>query len=139
MNQDGNLVDVGTSLDNTRANCSPAGIRFKLVGMGDAPDNFGFTQPLVGNNGTCGRNNIRMRSLTNFDWSFFKDFQLRKGGPLDSGPWNLQFRAEMYNIFNVPFLSAQGNNWRTVSSPAFGFANAAGITRRVQFALKLTW
>lgn len=139
VNQDGNLVDVGTALDNTRANCSPTGIRFKLVGLGDPPDNFGFTQPLVGNNGTCARNNVRMRSLTNFDWSFFKDIQLLKSGPLGSGPWNLQFRAEMYNIFNIPFLTAQGNNWRTVSSPTFGSSNAAGITRRVQFALRLSW
>lgn len=75
----------------------------------------------------------------NFDWSIFKDIELNELGPLGSGPWNLQVRAEFYNVFNIPFLTAQGNNWRTVSSPSFGFANAAGITRRVQFALKLSW
>ncbi len=136
VNQDGNLVDVSTALDNTRANCSLAGAQFQL---GDPAGISGFTQPLLGSNGTCGRNNIRMRSLTNFDWSFFKDIELNELGPLGSGPWNLQFRAEFYNIFNIPFLTAQGNNWRTVSSSSFGLANAAGITRRVQFALKLSW
>ncbi|MGB0037067.1 MAG: TonB-dependent receptor [Candidatus Acidiferrales bacterium] len=136
VNQDGNLIDVATALDNTRANCSPTGFQFRL---GNPEGNFGFTQPPIGGNGTCGRDNIRMRSLTNFDWSFFKDTRLTERGPLGSGPWNLQFRAEMYNIFNIPFLTAQGNNWRMVSSPSFGSANAAGITRRLQFALRLIW
>ena len=77
--------------------------------------------------------------MANFDWSFFKDIQLVERGPLSSGPWNLQFRAEMYNVFNIPFLTAQGNNWRTVSSSSFASPNAVGITRRVQFALRLTW
>ncbi|MBZ5534775.1 MAG: TonB-dependent receptor [Acidobacteriia bacterium] len=136
VNQDGNLIDVGTALDNTRANCSPTGVRFEL---GDPSVNFGFSQPLLGTNGTCSRDVVRMRRLVNFDWSFFKDIELKELGPLGSGPWNLQFRAEFYNIFNIPFLTAQGNNWRTISSPSFGSANAAGITRRVQFALKLSW
>ena len=38
--------------------------------------NFRYTQPLLGNNGSCGRNSFRMNSLTNFDWSFFKDTRL---------------------------------------------------------------
>ena len=136
VNQDGNLIDVGTGLDNTRANCGLTGTQFRL---GDPAGIFGFSQPLLGTNGTCSRDNIRMRRLTNLDWSFFKDIELVEKGPLGSGPWNLQFRAELYNIFNIPFLTAQGNNWRTVSSPSFGLANAAGLTRRVQFALRLSW
>ncbi|MFB3815198.1 MAG: carboxypeptidase regulatory-like domain-containing protein [Terriglobales bacterium] len=133
VNLDGNLIPTGT--DNTRANCAPDN-RFVL---GDPSRNFGFSQPLLGNNGTCGRNTVRMSSLTNFDWSFFKNFLLRESGPLGSGPWNLQFRAELYNIFNVPFKTAQGDGWRSVSSSSFGQYNAAGITRRVQLALRLTW
>jgi hypothetical protein len=80
-----------------------------------------------------------MSSLTNFDWSFFKDFTLREHGPSGSGPWNIQFRAEPFNIFNLPFKTAQGDAWRSISSPAFGRFNAAGITRRVQLALRMTW
>ncbi|MBI3669017.1 MAG: TonB-dependent receptor [Acidobacteria bacterium] len=134
VNLDGNSIRAG--LDNTRANCDPAGARFKL---GDPAGNFGFSQPLLGNNGTCGRNTIRMNSLANFDWAFFKDTQLFEKGPLGSGPWDLQFRAELYNIFNVPFLTATGDAWRTVSSPSFGQFNNAGSTRKMQFALRLTW
>jgi hypothetical protein len=52
----------------------------------------------------------------------------------------VQFRAEMYNIFNTPFLTAQGNAWRTVSSSSsFGIVNAAGNARKMQLALKLSW
>jgi hypothetical protein len=133
VNLDGNFIPTGS--DNTRPNCAPAA-RFVF---GDPAANAGITQPLLGNNGTCGRNSVRMNSLTNFDWSFFKNFELTESGPAGSGPWVLQFRAEMYNIFNVPFLTAQTDAWRTVSSPRFGLFNAAGLTRRMQLALRLSW
>jgi hypothetical protein len=32
-----------------------------------------------------------------------------------------------------------GEAWRTVSSPNFGQFNAAGSTRKIQFALRLAW
>ncbi len=134
VNMDGNFIRVG--LDNTRADCSPGGVRFKL---GDPAGNFGFGQPLLGHNGTCGRNTLRMNSLTNFDWSLFKEIPLTESGPLGSGPWKLEFRAEAYNIFNTPFLTATGDAWRTVSNPSFGRFNNAGSARKMQFALKLNW
>jgi hypothetical protein len=139
VNLDGNFISPG--LDNTRANCDPAGTHFTL----GAPAGIsGFSQPFVGNDGTCGRNSVRMNSLTNFDWSFVKDTELTESGPWGSGPWKLQFRAEMYNIFNIPFLTASGNAWRTVpqvpsSSSPFGAVNAAGNSRKMQLALKLSW
>jgi hypothetical protein len=134
VNLDGNLISPG--LDNTRANCDPTGTRFAL----GAPAGIsGFSQPFVGNDGTCGRNSVRMNSLTNFDWSFFKDTELAESGPWGSGPWKLQFRAEMYNIFNTPFLTAQGNGWRTVNSSNFGTVNFAGNARKMQLALRLSW
>lgn len=150
VNLDGNLVPTGT--DNTRASCVYGGQPFEfgnaatipavgLRGVNGASNsaNFLYTQPLLGNNGTCGRNTFRMNHLTNFDWSFFKSFQLAERGPLESGPWDVQFRAELFNVFNTPFLTATGDSWRTVSSPAFGLYNSAGAARRVQFALKLLW
>jgi hypothetical protein len=129
---DGNLIPTGT--DNTHPDCDPAGTRFILGGTA-----AGFSQPLLGNHGTCGRNNVRMNSLTNFDWSFFKDTEIAEQGPWGSGPWKLQFRAEMYNIFNVPFLTAQGDAWRTITSKSFGQVNFAGMPRKIQLALRLIW
>jgi hypothetical protein len=134
LNIDGNFINP--SLDNTRPNCDPGGTHFKL----GAPSAIsGFSQPLLGNDGTCGRNSVRMNSLPNFDWSFFKDTELTESGPWGSGPWKLQFRAEMYNIFNLPFLTAQGDAWRTITSSSFGTVNAAGNARKMQLALKLSW
>ena len=134
VNIDGNFISP--SLDNTRPNCDPAGIHFTL---GAPAAISGFSQPLLGNDGTCGRNSVRMNSLTNFDWSFFKDTELAESGPWGSGPWKLQFRAEMYNIFNIPFLTAQGDAWRTITSSSFGTVNAAGNSRKMQLALRLSW
>jgi hypothetical protein len=134
VNLDGNFINP--SLDNTRPNCDPAGTHFAL---GAPAAISGFSQPLLGNNGTCGRNNVRMNRLTNFDWSFFKDTTLTESGPWGSGPWKLQFRAEMYNIFNTPFLTAAGDAWRTITSSSFGTVNTAGNPRKMQLALKLSW
>jgi hypothetical protein len=142
LNLDGNMVRTGNGLeDNTRANCDPAGVHFVL---GDPNATVGISQPLLGNQGTCGRNSIRMRGLTNFDWALLKDFRLGERGPLGSGPWNLQFRTEVCNIFNQPFLTATGNGWRTASNlgvagSQFAKINNAGSTRKLQMALKLSW
>lgn len=134
LNIDGN--SISPSLDNTRPNCDPAGTHFTL---GAPAAISGFSQPLLGNDGTCSRNSVRMNSLTNFDWSFFKDTELAESGPWGSGPWKLQFRAEMYNVFNIPFLTAQGDAWRTITSSTFGAVSAAGNARKMQLALKLSW
>ncbi len=150
LNLDGNLIPTGS--DNTRADCVAGGSSFRFGdpstippanqrGVNGAPNsaNFGFTQPLLGHNGTCGRNTLRMRALLNFDWAAVKQWQLSERGPLGSGPWNLQGRLEIFNVFNTPFLTAQGDGWRTLSSPVFGQYNAAGATRRLQIALRLVW
>ncbi len=150
VNLDGNFIPTGA--DNTRPNCNPAGTGFifgngatvpapRQRGVNGAPNpsNFAYTQPLLGNDGTCGRNTIRMNHLPNFDWSLFKETTLTEGGWLGSAPLTLQLRAEAYNVFNVPFLTAQSDNWRTISSSSFGLYNAAGATRRLQLAARLSW
>jgi hypothetical protein len=133
VNLDGNLIPTGA--DNTRANCASDA----SFGLGDPNAIHGFSQPLLGNNGTCGRNTIRMNPLPNFDWSLFKEMTLTEGGWMGSAPLTLQLRAEAYNVFNVPFLTAQTDNWRTVASASFGKYNAAGTTRRLQLAMRLSW
>jgi hypothetical protein len=134
VNLDGNFITAG--LDNTRANCSPQGTRFVL---GNPAAIAGYSQPLLGNNGSCGRDTVRMSHLMNFDWAFSKLIPLVEAGPGGSGPWQLEFRADVFNIFNNPFLTATGTAWRTVSSPSFGQFNSAGSARKVQLALRLSW
>jgi hypothetical protein len=134
INQDGNGVSGG---DNTRANCVAGAPRYELGRpVGGNPQ---YVQPLLGNMGNCGRNTFRMNRLFNYDWSFAKNFQLSERGPIGSGPYALEFRADLFNIFNVPFLTATGNEWRTVVSPQFGQYNAAGAARRIQMSLRLTF
>lgn len=149
VNMDG---DISGPFDNARGSCAAGGQGFSFGnaaaipapaarGIGNSPNSAGFRylQPLLGNHGTCGRNTERMNNLINFDWTFSKKVLLRERGPLDSGPWNLELRADLFNVFNIPFLTAAGDDFRNLASPLFGQANTAAPSRRMQMALRLTW
>jgi hypothetical protein len=148
---DVNLDGQGSGVEaGARASCVAGGAPFTFGsnippanqrGVNGAPNtaNFRYVQPLLGNNGTCGRNTERMNNILNFDWTFRKSVLLLESGPLGMGPVGVEFRADLFNVFNVPFLTAAGDDFRNLASPNFGLANAAGATRRVQLALRLTW
>jgi hypothetical protein len=84
--------------------------------------------------GNLGRNTLKGPAVFNWDFSLFKNFKVREGH-------ELQFRAEMFNIFNTPQYAAPAADF---SNPAtFGKSlttiNAAGgfgSNRQMQFALK---
>jgi hypothetical protein len=137
VNLDGNFIPNGD--DNTRANFNPAGTGFTLNNPASIAGQTQYSQPLLGNNGTSGRNTVRLPSLVNFDWAFQKACLLRESGFRGSGPWALQFRTELYNAFNNPYLRPAGDNWRTVSSAGFGLLNSAAPSRNLQLALRLVW
>ena len=123
------------TLDNVRASCEAgAGFAFNRPGVG-----FGYAQPLLGNMGTCGRNTERIANLLNFDWTVSKSVLLAERGPLGSGPWKAEIRADLLNVFNVPYLFPSGDDYRNLASQGFGLANSAGATRRIQMALRVTW
>jgi hypothetical protein len=132
-------MDGYTRVD--RANCNASGADFELGNPASIPalsvrsdpnGSFRYLQPLLGNNGTCGRNTFRMNRLVNFDFTLAKNVKFRER-------YGVEFRTDFFNIFNVPFLTATGNDWRTVSSPAFGLYNAAGPARRIQMSLRLSF
>ncbi|HYO84477.1 MAG TPA: TonB-dependent receptor [Bryobacteraceae bacterium] len=139
VNADGNLVQGG---DNNRANCLAGGDSFRfdepstVASLAErtsgVPGRFRYYQPLLGNFGTCGRNTERMSRLVNIDWSLAKEFRIYETG-------TVEFRSDFFNVFNIPFLTATGNEWRTLSSPQFGLANSAGASRRIQLALRFVW
>ncbi len=137
VNLDGNFITNGD--DNTRANFNPSGTGFSLNNPASIAAQTQYSQPLLGNNGTSGRNTVRLRNLVNFDWAFQKEWQLKESGVLGSGPWALQFRSELYNAFNNPYLRPSSDNWRTVSSAGFGLLNSAAPSRNLQLALRLVW
>jgi hypothetical protein len=149
VNLDGN--DSG-ALGNTRASClaSGAGFTFGIPSTIPAQSALGvngtvnstylkYVQPLLGNNGTCGRNTERINNLLNFDWTLSKN--IKRFGPsfLDAGPVRLEFGADFFNVFNTLYLTAAGDDYRNLPSPNFGLVNATGATRRIQMALRLTW
>jgi len=142
VNMDG---DISGPFDNARASCVSGGTAFTFGDRSTIPApaargvnattnsaNFKYVQPLLGNHGTCGRNTERMNNLLNFDWTLSKNVRLYER-------LGLEFRTDLFNIFNVPFLTAVGDDFRNLSSPLFGQTNAAAPSRRVQMSLRLTW
>ncbi len=122
-----------------------------LLGLaaGDRPDRVGvaeldrpgpdrwfnteaFTVPSFGSFGNAGRNILSGPGFSNLDFSVLKNTFLREG-------WNLQFRAEFFNLFNHPNFDLPDV---FVGSPTFGriFSARSGLpgdARQVQLALKL--
>ena len=128
---------IGTA--SARPNLVP-GVPLQPCGV-DIPGNqfniAAFTKPPNGSFGNVGRNILKGPSAYNFDFSLFKDFKVREHQAV-------QFRAEMFNIFNTPQFGNPGANLSapnnfgkslgTISTPA-GF----GTNRQVQFALRYSF
>jgi hypothetical protein len=110
---------------------------------GTTPSRSGAQIQMIGN---AGRRFIRGPGSVNFDVSAFKNTRLTER-------WNLQFRAEFFNLTNTPtfFLPAGNNNAMTCIGPAPGSAcdasnsafgkisNGTATGRQVQFGLKLVF
>jgi len=92
--------------------------------------NFPLVQPMLGQFGNLGRNAIRLNGLTNFDWVFFKDTTVTEA-------MKVQFRAELFNVFNNTSFATFDNN---LSSATFGTYGGTDTTpRQIQLALRLIW
>jgi Carboxypeptidase regulatory-like domain len=96
-----------------------------------------FIQPLPGTYGNVGRNTLEAPGLVSTDIAVARKFSL-------SERLNLQFRAEIFNLFNhtnlnapnpVVYAAATGE-----ASPTAGvITSTATSSRQVQFGLKLLW
>jgi len=89
-----------------------------------------FVQPNLvpaGTYGNAGRGLISGPAFNNTDFSVLKDFMIRE-------PWKLQFRAEMFNVFNQVNFN---NPDQYVTDGTFGVITSANDGRVIQFALKL--
>jgi hypothetical protein len=110
------------------------------------------TGPNQGRFGTLGRNTFRGPAFYNFDFAFIKDtpFGQRRSG---AERMDLQFRAELFNLFNIVNMSTPANilgvtTNTTGGAPSatisttngFGFiSKTAGTSRQIQFSLKLVY
>jgi hypothetical protein len=86
-----------------------------------------FTTPKAGTNGNLGRNTFRGPGIAEYDFSIFKKFPINER-------FNLQFRGEIFNLWNHANLSPPVAN---LSSGSFGLVQAAADPREIQFGLKL--
>lgn len=116
---------------------------------------FGFVPPPNGNPGipgTCanllgnaGRNSLYGPKSTTVDFSIFKNFR----APKISEAFNVQFRAEIFNILNhtnfqAPnFLNDSNNSIFAADGTPIGNAGVLGSTvtasRQIQLGVKLLW
>ncbi len=109
---------------------APNGLTSDAAPISAYAASLGLSQPLIGNYGNLGRNVARLNGQSTFDWSFYKNTLIKER-------FNLQFRAEMYNIFNTPTFQ-QVN--RTFTSPSFGqYTDTALDSRNMQMGLRLTF
>ncbi|MEP6919835.1 MAG: TonB-dependent receptor [bacterium] len=86
-----------------------------------------FAFPPRGNFGNAGRNILNGPGYQNVNVSLVKNTALNER-------FNLQFRAEAFNLFNHPNFNLPDN---FLGSPTFGQITSAGDPRHLQFGLKL--
>lgn len=97
-----------------------------------------FIQPAAGTYGNVGRNVLQGPGMAGLDFSAAKKFFL-------SERVNLQFRAELFNLFNRANLNTPNPVVFAAAAPAAASPTAGVITstattsRQVQFGLKLAW
>ena len=91
------------------------------------PNQFTNATVTPGTIGNAPRSICCQPGIANWDMGFFKGFQLKER-------LQMQFRAELYNIWNhAQFYSVDGN---ISDGPTFGLAQKVRDPRQVQFALK---
>ncbi|MHB8500353.1 MAG: TonB-dependent receptor [Candidatus Acidiferrales bacterium] len=91
--------------------------------------------------GNLGRNTLIGPGLVNFDFSIFKNNYVKRV----SDAFNVQFRAEFFNVFNRANFAPPLDNRNIFDASGAPIANAGLITstqtpsRQIQFALKVIW
>ena len=91
--------------------------------------------------GNLGRNTLIGPGLLNFDFSLFKNNYVKRV----SDTFNIQFRAEFFNVLNRANFAPPLANKSVFDSAGHPIANAGLITatqtpsRQIQFAIKILW
>ncbi len=93
--------------------------------------------------GNSGRNIVIGPGLTDFDFSLFKNNHI----PRISESFNIQFRAELFNVLNHPNFAPPPTPGNTdIFTPSGAPSGSVGVltsttttSREIQFALKLMW
>ena len=88
-----------------------------------------FAPNPVGTFGDSGRDIILGPGFATVDFSLFKNTSLAER-------FNLQFRAEFFNLLNHTNFGPPGN---FIDGPNFGVVTSSNPARQVQFAVKLLY
>jgi Carboxypeptidase regulatory-like domain/TonB-dependent Receptor Plug Domain len=113
------------------------------------PDIVAKCTPFPGAAGTCmnlignaGRNSIQGPNVVEFDTSVHKNNYI----PRISEDFNIQFRAEFFNVFNHPSFASPIDNSGIFDPSTGGLVPNAGLIdttvsspREIQFAIKVIW
>ena len=92
--------------------------------------NLPVSQPLLGNDGTSGRNHLRLAGLTDLDLSFAKMFKLTETK-------TFQLRWEMFNALNHPNFAGYVNQF---ASPNFNtYESTATNMRQMQLSARFVF
>jgi outer membrane receptor protein involved in Fe transport len=91
-------------------------------------DTAAYAVPTPARLGTCGRNTLTGPGLVNFDFALARAFEYFGENR------RLEFRWEMFNMFNTPQFGLPGNN--RSSGDVGRISSLAGDPRVMQFALK---
>jgi hypothetical protein len=97
-----------------------------------------FSLPALGKFGDLGRGTINLPGISNVDFSVNKNWKLLEH-------YGIQFRAEMFNVFNHPnFLGLDTNlaldrDTGKSTNPNFGRLSQDRGPREIQFGLKFTF
>lgn len=128
---------IGTA--SSRADVVP-GISWKpsVTDIPNAQINLAaFRAPQAGTFGNLTRNAVRGPAAFNWDFSVFKNFALAE-------PHSLQFRFELFNLFNTPQFGLPGANLTAPvnfgrSLGTIGTLSGFGSNRQLQFGLRYSF
>ena len=86
--------------------------------------------------GNLGRNTLVGPGLFNLDYSMVKNTKISK----ISEAFNVQFRAEFFNLFNHANFAPPVDNLDVLGGPSFGqLTRLQSPERQIQFGLKIIW
>jgi carboxypeptidase family protein len=138
-----NTVYIGTNtfgngnFTNQRPDCVPGVDPYASPkGVNGWLNPAAFSMPAAGTYGNCGRNTIYGPSFKQVDFSMLKETKLGESR-------NLEFRAEMFNIFNHPNFDQPDTTFGTSGFGqifnTLGRTIGGGTSRQIQMALKFSF
>ena len=93
---------------------------------------FAIAAPFTLPNDSLNQPRLRDPGRSNFDLSFMRTQHFKER-------YQLQFRAEFYNMFYTPFLSLGSGSSVTVNAPQFGRILTGTSPRNIQLGLRFSF